>query len=244
MNALGEKHSSAGLGTTSASMEFWHSIRSMLRKSGSSWSKSGTWQASGIALTQGARVAVGVDVDGDVSAVTDKVEVVTDDVDVVNELSGDEPSIDDPGARGTRVEDRRVDNTVVGTSSNGDSSLEDRRIEDMSVDDRGAIVPNEEKLSIDESTVDRPKVDVRELDDTADNTSTAIGGRIAHLPLGQTGTSRCMQRPTLTPVSSETVSPTSKHDAAGPAPKEPSAVWQPTKVLLLMTALSEKKVVH
>lgn len=137
---------------------------------------------------------------------------------------------DDASTDDEIVDDADVDCLSADESSNGDA-----RIEDTSVDES-----NDDDLSIDRSNVDESFVvfvvkgssvdcSVRssELDAASNDTETppkASTGPVAHRPLGQNGIERCIQRPTLIPVSSETVSPIAKHDVAGPEPKAPSAV--------------------
>lgn len=136
----------------------------------------------------------------------DAAEVVFDDVrDDVDDIEGRaELTVDDPSIEGKSV-GKSVDNARVDDSSADEATKVDSITKDPSSED-------EVKLWVEDSTIE------------TDNVSKATVGGVPHLPLGQEGIKRCIQRPTLTPVSVETVSPTSKHDDAGPKPKAPSVV--------------------
>lgn len=145
-----------------------------------------------------------------------RVVVVVDGVEVVR-IIDDAVSVDDDSIEDLSVRTERFEGESLDDASADESSKEDAWIEDTSVDKSNA------DESVVECAVKRSSVDDTSAND-ADTSPTASRGAVAHLPLGQKGTDRCTQRPTLTPLSSETVFPIVKHGAAGPKPKDPSAV--------------------
>lgn len=156
----------------------------MARKSGESWSESGTWHASGYAVTHVARVVVVDDGAEDVSVINDggAVDELGGDDDSVRDTSGDDSSDDETSDPDARLEDTSVDKSSDGETSVDKSNVDEFIVESV-IENSSAVVVNVEVSSVGTSELHTARSDT-------DAPPAACTGAGVHLPLGQTGTSR------------------------------------------------------